>query len=68
MRKAKRRASSTGGAERAGVRRERSRDQNSVVSAGRESVEAPEAERMRERGLRKWARRKGWVKMLAGPL
>lgn len=50
------------------VRRERSRDQNSVVRAGRESVEAPEALRIRERVLRKCVRRKGVEKTLWAPL
>ena len=68
MRKAKSRASSTGVAERALVRRERSRAQNSVVRAGRASVEAPEAERMRARVLRKCVRRKGCVKTFEEPL
>jgi len=68
VRKEKRRASRTGGAERAVVRRERSRDQNSVVRAGRESVEAPEALRIRERVLRKCVRRKGVEKTLWAPL
>ena len=68
VRKEKRRASRTGGAERAVVRRESKRDQNSVVRAGRERVEAPEALRIRARVLRKWVRRNGVEKAFWGPL